>query len=232
MVDKPGRRKKHSLPWGKIAAIAIAAVVIVAAGYYVYETYVYTPPPEYVKVGTTLGSFYVELFPSCARQTVSNFVSLVNSGFYNDLVWHRIVPGFVIQSGDPNSRGGLNSTRTNWGEGGSNNTVPLEICGWLHNYAGYVGMARQGNQTYGLDTGTSQFYILLDNQSAQTFSALDGYYTIFGKVISGMSVVCAIGKVPTYSSTQQPVNPVYVTNMTTISASAAPTPQTVVGCKS
>jgi cyclophilin family peptidyl-prolyl cis-trans isomerase len=240
LVDKPGRRKKQKIPWGKIAAIAIGVLVVGAIGYFVYDTYIYSPPPVYAEVGTSMGSFYVELYPACAHQTVNNFVSLASSGFYDNLVWHRIVQGFVIQTGDPNSRNAVNSTRYKWGQGGSNNTVPLEICSWLHNYAGYIGMARQGNQTYGLNTGTSQFYIVLDNQTTATYQALEGHYTIFGKVISGMNVVCAISKAPVYgasatqsgnSITDQPVTPVYLDSVTIISSAQAPTPQPVQQCK-
>jgi cyclophilin family peptidyl-prolyl cis-trans isomerase len=114
----------------------------------------------------------------------------------------------------------------------SNQSVPLETCSWLNNYAGYIGMARQGNQTSGLNTGTSQFYILLDNNT-QNELALDGYYTVFGKVIAGMNVVCTIAKVQTYYSidASQPINPVFMNNLTMISAAAAPVPQTITGCK-
>ena len=231
MVDKPGRRKKNPVPWGKIGAAVIIAIVAVASGYYIYENYIYSPSPEYAKLSTSLGDIYVELYPACAPKTVSNFVSLSQSGFYTDLVWHRIVKGFVIQTGDPKTRGGVNSTRTTWGTGGSNTTLPLEVCGWLHNYAGYVAMAREGNQTYGLNTGTSQFYILTDNQTAATFTQLDGYYTVFGKVITGMSVVCAISKVAVYASNEQPITPVFLNNVTIISAAQAPAPQTLVSCK-
>ena len=245
MVDKPGRRKKKKAPWGKIVAIVIGVLIIGAVGYLVYDTYIYSPPPVYAKVGTSLGSFYIELFPACAPKTVSNFVNLVNTvlpngqKFYQNLVWHRIVKGFVIQTGDPNSRNAVNSTRYKWGTGGSNNTVPLEICSWLHNYAGYVGLARMGNQTAGLDTGTSQFYILTDNQTATTFQLLDGYYTIFGKVISGMNVVCTISKVPVYGEyavqngdtiAGQPITPVFLDNITIISQSQAPVPQPITQC--
>ena len=240
MVDKPGRRKKNKPPWGKITAAVIGVLIVGAIGYYVYDTYIYSPPPVYAKIGTSMGTFYVELFPACAPKTVDNFESLANSGFYDNLVWHRIVKGFVIQTGDSNSRNAVNSTRSTWGKGGSTNTVPLEICSWLYNYAGYIGMARQGNQTSGLDTGTSQFYVLTNNQTADTYQLLQGYYTIFGKVISGMGVVCSISKVPVYnaSATQngnpiadQPLTPVYLDNVTMISASQAPAPQPIAQCK-
>jgi peptidyl-prolyl cis-trans isomerase B (cyclophilin B) len=230
MVDKPGRRKKSEIPWGKIGAGIVIALVAVAAGWYVYWNYVYTPAPAYARIGTSLGYFDVELYPACAPKTVSNFLGLAGSGFYNNLVWHRIIPKFVIQTGDPNSRGGL-TNRSGWGNGGSNQTVPLETCAWLHNYAGYLGMARSGTQTTGLNTGTSQFYIILANDT-NTQNNLDGYYTVFGKVISGMKVVCAISHVPTYTSqnANQPINPIFMKNVTVISSGAAPTPEKVVAC--
>ena len=210
----------------------MVAVVVVGIAYFIYTDYLYQAPPEYARIGTSFGYIYAELYPSCAPKTVANFANLASTGFYDNLVWHRIVPGFVIQTGDPNTRNGVNSTRSTWGQGGSNQTVPLETCSWLHNYAGYLGMARQGNQTSGLNTGTSQFYIILDNNT-QNELALDGYYTIFGKVIAGMSVVCTIAKVPTYYSidASQPINPVFMKNVTMISALSAPVPQTITGCK-
>jgi len=242
LVDKPGRRKKNKPPWGKIAAAVVIGLVVVAAGWFVYWDYVYSPPPVYAVLGTSVGSFDVELFPACAPKTVANFVSLANSGFYDNLTWHRIVDSpkpFVIQTGDPNTKNAVNSTRATWGNGGSNNTVPLEICSWLHNYVGYLGMARQGNHTYGLNTGTSQFYILLANQSSTAYSNLEGYYTIFGKVISGMGVVCSIAHVKTYpqgslqngqSIADQPINPVLLKSVTIISPAQAPAPQPITAC--
>jgi cyclophilin family peptidyl-prolyl cis-trans isomerase len=218
LVDKPRRRKENKTPWGKIAAVAIAALVLVAAGWYIYWSYVYSPPPEYARFDTSLGSFDVELYPACAPKTVANFVNLVNKGFYNDLVWHRIVDAdeFIIQTGDPNTRGGLNSTRSTWGEGGSNQTVPLEWCGWLHNYAGYMAMARLQND---VNSGTSQFFINLSNGTANL--SLDGNYTVFGKVISGMSVVVAISEskicqppsCPSGWAANEPLPPVFVNDI-------------------
>lgn len=162
----------------------------------------------YARVDTSLGCFEVELFPSSAPRTVANFVNLTNSGFYNNLVWHRIVKGFVIQTGDPNTRNG-GGDKSTWGTGGSSQTVPLEIDPSLHNNGGALGMARSSDP----NSGSSQFYVNLGDNSA----ALDGQYTVFGKVISGMSVVVALGNTPV-NSQDQPTNPVYVTQITIISS--------------
>jgi cyclophilin family peptidyl-prolyl cis-trans isomerase len=244
LVDKPGRRKRRRFPWGKVAGAALTVLVVAGVSWIVYWNYIFVPPPVYAELGTSQGDIYLELFPNCAPATVSNFVSLAKSGFYNDLVWHRIVRGFVIQTGDPNTRGGLNSTRSTWGEGGSNKTVPLEVtrCPGLVNDAGTVALARRGNQTSGLDTGSSQFYVVLDNQTAGTLALLDGYYTIFGKVISGMSAVCALANNrtdPVYPANvspsylfSQPIDPAraMLYNVTIIPPSEAPTPQPVKQC--
>jgi cyclophilin family peptidyl-prolyl cis-trans isomerase len=160
--------------------------------------------PVFATLSTSDGNIDVELYPAQAPKTVANFVSLAQSGFYNNLVWHRIVKGFVIQTGDPNSRnaGGNNNT---WGQGGSSQTVPLEIDSSLHNLAGYLGMARSSD----VNSGSSQFYInLADNPS------LDGSYTVFGKVTAGMNVALTIGNVPVYPQSNQPITAVFLTNVT------------------
>ena len=238
MVDKPGRRKKNKFPWGKVVAVVIAIIVVGAAGWYVYENYIYAPPPVYAKLGTSDGYIYAELFPACAPNTVTNFERLANSGFYNDLVWHRIIPGLVIQTGDNNTLGGASSNRSTWGQGGSKVNVPFEWCGWLHNYAGYIGMA----STAAKGPSTSQFFINLANSS--TNLSWDGSYTVFGKVISGMNAVCDLANNktdPVYPSTASPsylpTQPIYpakamLYNVTIISQSQAPVPQTIKQCSS
>jgi cyclophilin family peptidyl-prolyl cis-trans isomerase len=230
LVDKPGRRKRSKTPWGKIAGVVVVVLIVGAGTWYYYNTYLNMPPPQYARIGTSFGYFDVELFPSCAPRTVANFVNLAGSGFYNNLVWHRIVdntkPPFVIQTGDPNTRNGVNTTRSTWGQGGSNHTVPLEICSSFHNYAGYLGVARAADP----NSGSSQWYVNLSNGTNNL--GLDGNYTVFGKVISGMSVVCAIAKVPVYTSANvdQPINPVFVKNVTVISAALTPIPQRLYAC--
>ena len=207
MPQKPRRRKKSGLK--SIYIIAVVAVVILAAVGLYWYIYLRAPSPIYAIINTTKGSFEIELFPSSAPKTVANFVSLAKSGFYDNLVWHRIEPNFVIQTGDPSTRNG-GGNRSLWGTQGSNTTVPLEIDPSLHNDVGYLGMAR-GNDP---NSGTSQFYINLTNNTS-----LDGRYTVFGKVISGMSAVQAIGSVPVepVGSQHEPVTPIYVISITILS---------------
>lgn len=163
----------------------------------------------FVCIDTTMGSFEVELFSSATPKTVANFVSLTESGFYNNLCWHRIEPNFVIQTGDPNTVkcGGDRST---WGQGTSGTTIPFENDSSLHNYEGYLGMASTAPGT----GGSSQFYINLGNNTN-----LDGKYAVFGKVIgNGMSVVHAIGsvQVETVGGQSEPVAPVYIIKATVL----------------
>lgn len=160
--------------------------------------------PLYALLGTTDGNMTIELFQAQAPKTVANFVNLANQGFYSNLVWHRIVSGFVIQTGDPNTR---NPDRSLWGQGGSSQTVPLEIDPTLHNNVSYLGMARSSDP----NSGSSQFYINLSNNNS-----LDGQYTVFGQVISSMAPANALAATPVNSSSQ-PINPVYLTSVTILS---------------
>ena len=238
MVDKPGRRKKPTRPWGKVAAAVVVALITGATGYYVYENYIFQAPPIYARIDTSDGPVYLELFPACAPKTVANFVDLARSGFYGNgtqadaLVWHRIVvtpSPFVIQTGDPHSRGGYNDTRSSWGQGFTNSTglsasdlaadnnVPLEVsrCSWIGNYQGYLGMARQAGD---VNSGNTQFYINLSNSSLNL--SLNGNYTAFGKVISGWNVIQAIEKSPLcqpptcpWTVANEPLPPVFMTGV-------------------
>lgn len=161
--------------------------------------------PIIATLSTSNGTIVVEFYQAQAPKTVANIVSLAQSGFYSNLVWHRIVSAnpAVIQTGDPNTRGGT-TDRPTWGQGGSPQTVPLEIDSSLHNNAGYLGMARSTD----LNSGSSQFYINMANNNY-----LDGQYTVFGKVISGMSAATAIWHTPVNSS-DQPINLVFLNSVT------------------
>jgi dolichyl-diphosphooligosaccharide---protein glycosyltransferase len=149
---------------------------------------------------TTRGAFEIELYPKAAPKTVTNFLNLASSGFYDNLVWHRIVKGFALQVGDPTTRNG-GGEKSRWGSTGSTNTVPLETNSSLVrdgyvNDLGYLGMARTSDP----NSGSSQFYINLANNSF-----LNGQYTVFGKVVSGMDVIDALSQLPV-NANDQPIN--------------------------
>jgi peptidyl-prolyl cis-trans isomerase B (cyclophilin B) len=112
----------------------------------------------------------IEFFPNEAPNTVANFEKLANSGFYNGVTFHRVIPGFVSQGGDP----------TGTGMGGPGYTIKCETEGNPHKHVqGAVSMAHAGK-----DTGGSQFFIVHQPQPH-----LDGVHTVFGQVISGMETV-------------------------------------------
>jgi peptidyl-prolyl cis-trans isomerase B (cyclophilin B) len=156
----------------------------------------------YATLKTTQGTIVIELYRAQTPQTVANFVNLANSHFYDNLVWHRIIPDFVVQTGDPNTRNG-GGDRNTWGQGTSGQNVPFEYNSSLHNNVGSVAMASTGAGV----GGSSQFYINVADNSA----TLDGKYAVFGQVIVGMDVVNALANVPTtnqYPNAQnQPVDP-------------------------
>ncbi len=145
----------------------------------------------YAVIATSAGTIVTELSPASAPKTVANFVNLANAGFFNGLVWHRIVRGFVIQTGDPLTKNG-GGDRSRWGTGGSSQTVPLEISG-LKNDKGTLGMARSQDP----NSGSSQFYInLADNDF------LNGQYTVFGRVVSGLEAAQKINNIAVDRSEQ------------------------------
>lgn len=114
-----------------------------------------------------------DLFPNEAPNTVANFEELANSGFYNGVIFHRVIPGFVSQGGDP----------TGTGMGGSGKTIKCETTGNPHKHeAGSLSMAHAGK-----DTGSSQFFIVHEPQPH-----LNGVHTVFGKVTSGLEVATAM----------------------------------------
>ena len=125
---------------------------------------------------TNKGNFKVELFSDKAPITTGNFIKLVNDGFYNGLIFHRVIPNFMIQGGCPHGTG----------RGGPGYTIRDEFHPDLkHNSKGILSMANAGP-----NTGGSQFFITV----AET-PWLDNHHSIFGKVIEGIEVVETISKV-------------------------------------
>jgi|YelNatPaOPRAMG01_1025707.scaffolds.fasta_scaffold04512_7 Peptidyl-prolyl cis-trans isomerase (rotamase) - cyclophilin family len=153
-----------------------------------------------VALETKYGTIIIKLYDDAAPIHSANFRKLVSNGFYNGLQFHRIVPGFVIQGGDPNSRGTDKST---YGEGGPGYTLPAEI--GLPHRRGSVGMAREGDEVNPQRRSNgSQFYICV-----RDLPQLDGKYTVFGEVVKGMDVVDKIDSL-NRDERDVPMNPVYI----------------------
>lgn len=163
-------------------------------------------------VTTNLGTFRIELYPDAAPIATANFVALARCGFYDQVSFHRVISGFVIQAGDP-------QTRTNRGDfedvgrGGPGYGFRIEPPADGYSYQQYmVAMANSG----GTDTNGSQFFIDLANLDAR----LERLYTIFGKVVEGTEVVDAIGAVDTSGPPRNvPIEPVVIESVSIESAS-------------
>jgi cyclophilin family peptidyl-prolyl cis-trans isomerase len=137
-------------------------------------------------IDTTYGEITFVLFERRAPITTSNFINLSIQGFYDGILFHRVIDDFVIQTGDPNTK---DSNPYNDGSGGSSQTIPLEIHPELTHVDGAVGMARSSEP----DSASSQFYICDGPQHN-----LDGDYAVFGVVIDGIDVVRKIAQVETW----------------------------------
>jgi len=123
------------------------------------------------------------LLPDIAPETVRNFLELAKSGFYNGTLFHRVIPGFMIQGGDPNTK---NPDKSMWGQGGPGYNLKAEFSTRSH-LRGIVSMARATDP----DSAGSQFFIVT---SDSTF--LDKQYTVFGEVVDGMDVADKIVNLP------------------------------------
>lgn len=129
------------------------------------------------KIQTKFGDIELEFFPDAAPKTVENFIKLAKSGFYDGLAFHRIVPGFVIQGGDPNTKSLAN--RSTWGTGGPGWTVKAEFNRNKHSKRA-LSMARSQDP----NSAGSQFFIVLKDSNF-----LDGQYTVFGRVTASMDAI-------------------------------------------
>lgn len=131
-----------------------------------------------IKFTTNMGVFVAEMFEDKAPLTTKNFIDLVGKGFYDGLIFHRVIDGFMIQGGDP----------TGTGMGGPGYQIKDEFGeGLKHDDEGILSMANAGPNTAG-----SQFFITLD-----ATPWLDGHHAVFGKIVEGMDRVRLIGVVPT-----------------------------------
>jgi cyclophilin family peptidyl-prolyl cis-trans isomerase len=147
--------------------------LLVAAGLILLSGYAQAAGNPKATIETDQGTIVVELYRDKAPKTAENFVTLANKGFYNGILFHRVIPGFMVQTGDP----------TGTGRGGPGYSFEDEFGPDLkHTGAGILSMANSGPNTNG-----SQFFITLE-----ATPWLDGKHAIFGKVVEGQSVVEAI----------------------------------------
>jgi peptidyl-prolyl cis-trans isomerase B (cyclophilin B) len=127
-------------------------------------------------IDTKFGSMEIRFFPDKAPKHVENFIKLAKSGFYNGTIFHRVIPGFMIQGGDPNTK---DKTKTAmYGTGGPGYTVKAEFNERPHK-RGVLSMARSQDP----DSAGSQFFVVV-----QDSPFLDRKYTVFGEVVNGLSV--------------------------------------------
>lgn len=134
-------------------------------------------------IETKYGEIEIKFYPDAAPGHVENFTTLAKQGFYDGTIFHRVIPGFMIQGGDPNTKGPDKST---YGMGGPGGNVKAEFSKIPHK-RGIVSMARSQDP----DSAGSQFFIVVKDSNF-----LDGQYTVFGEVVMGMEAVDKIVSLP------------------------------------
>ena len=191
-------------PAARLFSAALFSLVLIAPS--VQAQSVTTPEaqlPE-VRVVTNLGAFELQLRPDVAPETVKNFLEYVRSGFYEGTIFHRVIPGFMVQGGGFTESLNRKQTRA---------PIPLEASRTLPNLRGTIAMAR----TIAPDSATSQFFInLVDNYPLNAGISGPGY-AVFGKVTQGMGVIDSIANIRTGRSGGMkdiPLDPIIIESMT------------------
>ena len=162
--------------------MAIFLILIIVIGITIYLKRNSKYPKA--KIITSEGTIIVQLFPDKAPKTVANFEKYANENFYNGLVFHRIIPNFMIQGGGLYANGSVKPTYA---------PIPLESNNNLSNTKGTIAMARTSSP----NSATSQFFINTVDNTFLDHSKLSPGYAVFGKVIKGMNVVNKISASPT-----------------------------------
>ena len=224
-------KKLGNVLWVVVFLLILVLVGTVAWGYYRNLTMEVKNPVATMEV-ENFGTVKIELYPDQAPETVANFITLANRGFYDGLTFHRIVKDFMIQGGDPNGTGEGGATLADLKDDGDDSEYSIKgefVANGVNNDVkfeeGVIGMARNdytsvssslAEQSY--NSGSSQFFIMT---AANT--SLNGYYTAFGKVIEGMDVIHNIENVEVKAADDSeetgntevstPVNPVTITSI-------------------
>lgn len=153
------------------------------------KTFDQTLPPQsgepVAVLNTNKGVIKIKFFPQYAPETVKNFTELAKKGFFDGLTFHKVIPDFMIQGGDPEGTGLGGETYK-----GPDTTLPGEVSKELSHIHGAVSMANKGGDP---NTASSQFFIVQNKNGAKS---LDGDYTVFGQAFEGLDVVDVIANVP------------------------------------
>jgi len=157
---------------------------------------------EVAVIKTNHGTIVFEFLPDVAPKMVQNFKDLANSGFYNGTTFHRVIPRFMIQGGDPLSK---DNDPDNDGTGGSPNKMPAEFTRKYSHVRGIVSTARTSDP----NSGSCQFFIMHGDNKG-----LDNQYTIFGRVIEGIETVDKIAAVRTSKPGDRPLQNVVMESVT------------------
>ena len=223
--------KLKNILWIIALILVIVLIAGVGYGYYRKATMEVTNPVATMEV-ENFGTVKIELYPDLAPETVANFITLANRGFYDGLTFHRVVKDFMIQGGDQEGTGQGSAKISDLKDGGEDTAYSIKgefVANGVNNTLkfeeGVIGMARNDYTSYSstlteesYNSGSSQFFIMTaDNTS------LNGYYTSFGKVIEGMDVIHNIENVEVKAADDSeetgntevstPVNPVTITSI-------------------
>ena len=226
-------KKVKNIIWIIALILVIVLIGVVAYGYYQKATMEVKNPIATMEV-ENFGTIKMELYPDLAPETVANFVTLANRGFYDGLTFHRIVKDFMIQGGDPNGDGSGSAKIADLKDGGEDTEYTIKgeffangVDNNLKFEEGVLAMARSDYTSYSsalaeesYNSGSSQFFIMTKESSS-----LNGYYTSFGKVIEGLDVVHKIENVEVKAAESEdgttdenaevstPVNPPKITSL-------------------
>jgi peptidyl-prolyl cis-trans isomerase B (cyclophilin B) len=157
-------------------ALSVSGIGSVAAADTTTSSKAEAPKGPRAIIKTKFGDVEIKLYPDIAPRHVENFIKLAKSGFYNGTIFHRVIPGFMIQGGDPNTKDSLK--KDIYGQGGPGHTVKAEFSDIPHK-RGIVSMARAADP----DTAGSQFFIVVEDSRF-----LDRKYSVFGEVTKGIGV--------------------------------------------
>lgn len=201
-------KKTKNIIWIIALILVILLIGGIAFGYYKKASMEVKNPIATMEV-ENFGTIKIELYPELAPETVANFVTLANRGFYDGLTFHRIVKDFMIQGGDKEGTGSGSATLADLKDDGADTEYSIKgefiannVNNTLKFEEGVIGMARNDYTQYSsslkeesYNSGSSQFFIMTKENTS-----LNGYYTSFGKVIEGMDVVHKIEEVEVKSA--------------------------------